>query len=173
MTPPLRTRISGERFHERGATFIEFALILPLLVLIIFFLLEIGRYMALYSTLNIGADQAVGLASKIEGLDGTPGTADYDAAFNTVLAKAQEPGLAGFLTPNLGQGSATLRSINLSVPVPTGGESVAQAMMDEPIRLTMEAELRPVIPLFPTWPIRIIAESFREQRKIASLPVPT
>ena len=74
----------------------------------IFFLCEMGRYMFLYSTLNIGADQAIDLAAKIDGLEDTSNGAAFNSAKDAVIARAKAAAQSPMLSTELNTGTSYL-----------------------------------------------------------------
>jgi Flp pilus assembly protein TadG len=64
------------RRHERGTTLIEFSLVFPLLVAILFGMIDGGRFIAARATLS----QAAAVGVRTACLSSTTGTSDIDAA---------------------------------------------------------------------------------------------
>lgn len=84
--------------HERGAALIEAALVVPLLLLLLFGLVEFGRYVGMTSTVTNASREATRYASGTgPGSGADPRYADCDG----MRAAAQEFGVIG--QPNNGQ----------------------------------------------------------------------
>lgn len=131
--------------HERGAALIEAALVVPLLLLLLFGLVEFGRYVGMTSTVTNASREATRYASGTGPGSGTdPRYADCDG----MRAAAQQFGVIG--QPNNGQ--ITLEydeGPGTSVFLTCSGSSVAPSSIESGDRIiaTVSVPYQPLAPL--------------------------
>ncbi|HUP14707.1 MAG TPA: TadE family protein [Acidimicrobiia bacterium] len=151
--------------HERGATLIETALVAPLLFLLIFGLVEFGRYIAMTSTVTNASREATRYASGTGTGSGTePRYADCDGMRDA----AQQFGVIG--QPNDGQ--ITLEydeGPGTAVFLTCSGSSVAASSIETGDRIvaTVSVPYQPVAPLVGQFlgPITITVQTIRTINK--------
>lgn len=85
-----------------GATLIEYAIVLPLLLALIFVIIELARYWAVQGLINQGAQRGVSLAIRISNLeyestDSTAEYRDFAEAYGKITAEAEALPKAAFV----------------------------------------------------------------------------
>lgn len=79
---------SGRSEPQRGATVVEFAVIMPLLLLLIFGIVEFARVITEFTTIRTAAREGARYATTVDDSDGIPNYTDCQAIINAAQAKA-------------------------------------------------------------------------------------
>ena len=69
LSPSLTPNLTRARLNSKGVSMLEFALVMPFFILLVFGLIDISRYFAYQAILNKGAENGINLATKIPNLD--------------------------------------------------------------------------------------------------------
>jgi Flp pilus assembly protein TadG len=158
-----------------GASFVEFVIVLPVFLMILFAFVDLSRYLMTESMLETAANRAIVLASTIPGLDDDPGTPDSrkDQAVSDVEAFAERLATSGFISGVDSPSMAYLTSApKLELPVVLPGKSMREALETTPMKVTLGAKLLPIFPLIPLIDLKAEAYGFRETRSGVALPIP-
>lgn len=163
-----------------GASFVEFIVVVPIFIILVFACIDFARYTAAKSILTTGAHRAVSLATVIPNLDLAPEERPInpeliDLARTDVITLAQNVPINSSLFTN---GSNTSRitldaTPELILPTRENGQTMLQAMQDEPIEVRLIGTYDPFLPLLSNLPIRSSATGFREPRNVMTMPAPT
>lgn len=76
------------RRGDLGATLIEFAIVVPLLLLLLFGILEFGRVISEFTTMRTAAREGARFATTVENTSGAPNYRDCSGIIDAVHAKA-------------------------------------------------------------------------------------
>jgi len=164
---------------SRGATLVEFAIVVPLLLLVLFGIISIAMVYQAKSALEKGAEQGLAVASVIPDLEDTEAP-----SFNTITTQVREEALAHPLSvffengvDDLG-GSATpgtsrIVEANLDLfPDPELPPDLTDHFSDNPISMELVAEVDTLFWFLPSITLRALAVGYREPRFLSSLPRP-
>ena len=99
-------RLSRRNRQDAGATLVEFAIVLPLLLLLLFGLVEFARIVSEFTTVRTAAREGARFATTVDAASGTPNYADCSG----IVAAAQSRAVVG-----------NLESIEVVWSFPTGG----------------------------------------------------
>lgn len=164
--------------NELGVSMLEFAIVLPVFLILIFACIDFARYSAAKSVLTTGAHRAVSLATVVPDLDldikDLPiGSTRIDDAKDKVIVAAKKIPEATLFSFGRYTGQITLNAVpKLDLPIRKNNESMISAMQRDPIRVSMEGSYDPFLPLLPILDIKSEASGFREPRTITSMPIP-
>lgn len=127
-------RVNSNRgiYAEQGVTMVEFALVLPLLMIFTIGLIDLSRVYALKAILNKGAEEGLNIALKIPNLDEDiqnldPGSVEYQRylqARNVVIARATSLPLGTLFTDSNTPSMAQLTDFVYRDPNPTGPDII-------------------------------------------------
>lgn len=176
-------RIHTQEFHSRaprkgdfGASYLEFAIVVPILLLATLGAIDFMRYMSMQARLTSAAQAALTQAQLIPGLEqAAPATGEN--AFTKARRKVAD-GARAYVAQVVGAGFK-LEAVPLSdeeivsvPPLDPGQESRDSAFARVPIAITLQGELKPF--LFPLTSLRLTgkAAGFRESRQVVSNPIP-
>lgn len=82
-------RLTGDTHaNERGATLVEFAIVVPLLFLLLFGIVESARMVTEFTTLRTAAREGARFATTVDDSDGVPNYADCAGIIAATQAKA-------------------------------------------------------------------------------------
>lgn len=111
--------------RERGATLVEFAIVLPLLLLLLFGLVEFARIVTEFTTVRTAAREGARFATTVDATSGTPNYADCSG----IIAAAQSRAVVG-----------NLQSIDVLWSFPDGGTFTCSDTNDaDPVWTTEDA----------------------------------
>ncbi|MGI6524414.1 MAG: TadE family protein [Bdellovibrionota bacterium] len=174
--------------QQHGAVLVEFALGGLLFFTLIFSMIDLSVFFYNRSAMRNAAQQALELASVIEGLDVAESIdqsgniqRDYKYADEKIIQKAEEL-LSSFKLGSLRIRSNSNETINfrgeekplgiyLDVP---GGDTIAERntrLDSEPIKITILAKYKASTPFLPELPIVVTEAAYRELRTKSNLPV--
>lgn len=150
---------------ERAQGIVEFALILPLLLLVLYGIIEVGRLMVVYSSVETASREAARYASASgDAASGVP----YFMDCGGIRAAAQRMGILvgmqdGDILISYDQGhnpvpGATPVPIDSACP-PTGGESAID--LGDRVVVQVSADYEPILPLVNIPPFTITSRSAR------------
>lgn len=164
--------------QEKGASFVEFAIVLPVFAVIAIGVLEFSRYWHAKNILDTSANQALAKAVVVTGIDDLS-NGEASASANRATQKIREAaqdiwssfyqadessGTNAYLTdPN-----ETGAPIQITFPAPSPGLDIGD---DKLVQVSMQAELKPLIPLFSTFQLNASASGFIESKNNLSYPV--
>lgn len=159
---------------QDGVAFLEFVIVFPVLVLIFLAFVDFGRYAYTKNIVEAGANRALLLASTIEGLEDEPNDVNsrHDEAVARVEQVAYDFVTSTFVTDNE-QGWAKLKSgPTLRMPEDSLGASMRERLQAAPMRIEIQAEIVPLLPVLPPLQINGLAVGYREPSSTVSLPIP-
>lgn len=150
--PPQRGR--GPRKASRGQGLVEFALVLPLLLLVVFGIIELGRLMIIYSSVQAASREAARYGS---GAGTSPAGVPFYLDKNGMIAAAQRVGfMAGVqvnpnnITYDRGPGTTAVVS-----------RTATEIQLGDRVNVTATAQYTPLLGLVPLPPFPISSTTSR------------
>lgn len=162
--------------QNRGASILEFSLILPLVFIGLLGAFDLGRYILATLFLEAAANRGIAVATTIPGLDEDEGTPElrFEQAKDIVIARTQQIATLFIISaPAAEEMMAHLDGApELDVPSGDGSESRRQKLQSNPMTLTVRARMRFFLPLIPDVDLVAEAKAYRETRSGVALVIP-
>jgi Flp pilus assembly protein TadG len=158
----MKNKISHSQKHSAQAM-VEFALVLPILLLLVYGLLEVGRLLFIYSSVVTSARSASRYGSTT-GLNQTGGVPRYQDCQGMRTAAKNTTFLEPLSDANItiqhdkGEGQSTT---NYCAPGANTDTSFTPQMNNERVRVTVTAQYTPILTLTPLQPFQITSTSAR------------
>ncbi len=133
----------SDRPARNGQTLAEFALVLPVLLLLIFGIIEFGRIVYIYNTLSDAARQGARVAAVNQRLSGSGSKCDpLDRVSWTIVACIQQTAVSLPLT-------YSANSPNSNIKIVPIGTSCAQRVLNPPCiyKVTVTYPYQPITPI--------------------------
>lgn len=171
----VKHQLFSKELSQRGATMIEFAIVIPLFLLVVMASIEFARFRLAKGVVDAGAQRAVDVASTIAGLnsedDSAPGYQDALARIEGAANKISRSVLSN------GESESTFKVTGnpiVTIPEPRFGEKRTDAMQRAPIVVEIPATYTPFFlpSVLPSIPFTGKAAGFREPIQRTSMPVP-
>ena len=165
--------IMRNRFQKLGVggiSTIETALVIPLVIIIVFFIIDTSLYLFTRAVVESAAEDAVSLAAVIPNLD-SEGSETADAirkkAEETVKKKARELPLV-----TLSMGAEPEKTMQVEFDTtPDEGKSVQETFSQRPLVVKVKYLYTPLFPFFPPIAIESTATGYREPKFNSSMPM--
>jgi hypothetical protein len=167
----IRSPSNEKKTH--GQAMVEFALVLPILLLVVYGLLEVGRLLFIYASVTTASRQAVRYASATGGNDfGTPRFKDCSgitAAANSVafIVDFEKVNITYDRPDSNNPGNIkAIKGMNMDPSVANECPTLAAMPGDviqngDRVKVYVDAQYTPIVPLVPLDPFIITAESSR------------
>ncbi len=170
---------------EHGATVLEFSIVFPIFILFIIAIFDFSRFLYLQALVTHWADEALGVAQIVPGLDAEANPGDPPALLTQVESLRTEARkqvedraltltTAGFFSARKGEGNAWLEMPPVLVtPAPAPGKTLQQTFEEQPLAFTIQAQVKPLLPFLPNFQIFKRVSGYREIRRTTALPILT
>jgi len=149
---------------SRAQAMVEFAIVLPILLLILYGLIETGRYLLIVSSVNSASRQAARWGSTV-GVDPTSGVPRYqdcDGIKNAALKiNFMRSFAANNITIRYDDGPTTPQNVLDTCDGSTDIGVNPSTNNTDRIEVTISAQFKPMVPLVPFQPRTITATSYR------------
>jgi len=148
--------MSRRRRSEAAQALVEFALVAPIFFLLLFALIDFGRYVYYVQILNNAAREGARYAI-VHGANGlpssgppAPGTASSDPSGANVVSTVKN-----YLTGVIGQSTALTVNVCWQPANGVGGACSGDNSRSTPVQVTVDYQFRSVIPIVPIPPITV------------------
>jgi len=168
-----------------GATLVEFAIVVPLLLLILFGIITIAVVYQAKSALEKGAEQGLAVATVIADLENRADIDQFNGLQEEIRRQAVEHPLSVFFENGVNElggvapyGSSRITEVNLDIlpqPQPDSGslpDDLSEYFSDNPIAVELVAEVNTLFWFLPPITLRAEAIGYREPRFVSTLPRP-